>query len=216
MNFDEEHSGQANLTPDHSCHVPNTDSQEKSTHEQSCCDHSTNEQTPSGQPHLATRAKNTPYICPMHPEVHELHDDASCPICNMRLIETRRVAAWTCPTHSVIFERGEGVCPIDGEKLVRMNLGLAWTCPEHSEIDALNPGLCPIDNTTSLVQRLSPLPHEDHTPKHGGIFFMAPDNWHHIEGVYLGAVRIAVYVYDNYSQPMSAKAVHGRIVLEEK
>ena len=25
-----------------------------------------------------------------------------------------------------------------------------------------------------------------------------------------------MYVYDNYSQPMSAKAVHGRIVLEEK
>ena len=156
------------------------------------------------------------WTCPMHPEVHELHGDTSCPICNMRLIETRRVVAWTCPTHSVILERGEGVCPIDGERLVRMNLGLAWTCPEHSEIDALNPGLCPIDSTTRLVQRLSPLPHEDHTPKHGGIFFMAPDNWHHIEGVYPGAGRIAVYVYDNYSQPMSAKAVHGRIVLEEK
>ena len=156
------------------------------------------------------------WTCPMHPEVHELHGDTSCPICNMRLIETRRVVAWTCPTHSVILERGEGVCPIDGERLVRMNLGLAWTCPEHSEIDALNPGLCPIDNTTRLVQRLSPLPHEDHTPKHGGIFFMAPDNWHHIEGVYPGAGRIAVYVYDNYSQPISAEAIQGRIVLEEK
>ena len=84
MNFDEEHSGQANLTPDHSCHVPNTDSQEKSTHEQSCCDHSTNEQTPSGQPHLATRAKNTPYICPMHPEVQS-DEPVSCPSCGMAL-----------------------------------------------------------------------------------------------------------------------------------
>jgi hypothetical protein len=116
----------------------------------------------------------------------------------------------------VIFERGEGVCPIDGETLVRMNLGLAWTCPEHPEIDSLDPGLCPIDRATRLVQRLSPLPHEDHSPKHGGIFFMAPDNWHHIEGVYPGDGRIAVYVYDNYSQPISAEAIQGRIVLEEK
>ena len=158
---------------------------------------------------------NIAWTCPMHPEVHELHDDTSCPICNMRLVETRRVVAWTCPVHSVIFERSEGVCPIDGEKLVRMNLDLAWTCPEHPEIDSLNPGLCPIDRTTILVQKLSPLPHEDHTPKHGGIFFMAPDNWHHIEGVYPGAGRIAVYVYDNYSQPISAETVRGRIVLEE-
>ncbi|SUZ71485.1 uncharacterized protein METZ01_LOCUS24339 [marine metagenome] len=163
-----------------------------------------------------TTLPNIAWTCPMHPEVHELHDDTSCPICNMRLVETRRVAAWTCPVHSVIFERGEGVCPIDGERLVRMNLSLAWTCPEHPEIDTLNPGLCPIDRVTRLVQRLSPLPHEDHTPKHGGIFFMAPDNWHHIEGVYPGAGRIAVYVYDNYSQPISAEAVHGRIVLEEQ
>ena len=159
---------------------------------------------------------NIAWTCPMHPEVHELHDDTLCPICNMRLVETRRVVAWTCPVHSVIFERAEGVCPIDGETLVRMNLNLAWTCPDHPEIDSLNPGLCPIDRATRLVQRLAPLPHEDHSPKHGGIFFMAPDNWHHIEGVYPGDGRIAVYVYDNYSQPMSAEAVQGRIVLEEK
>jgi hypothetical protein len=162
-----------------------------------------------------TALPNIGWTCPMHPEVHELHDDTPCPICNMRLVETRRVVAWTCPVHSVIFERSEGVCPIDGERLVRMNLSLAWTCPEHPEINSQSPGLCPIDRATRLIQRLSPLPHEDHAPKHGGAFFMAPDNWHHIEALYSGAGRIAVYVYDNYSQPMSAETVHGRIVLEE-
>ena len=65
------------------------------------------------------------------------------------------------------------------------------------------------------MQKLSTLPHEDHTPKHSGIFFMAPDNWHHLEGTYPQAGRFVVYLYDNYSQPMPPGAAKGRAVLQE-
>ena len=154
------------------------------------------------------------WTCPMHPEIHETHD-VPCPICNMNLTQTRRADAWTCPVHSVILETEAGVCPIDGRDLIPIRLGLSWTCPDHLDVAELDPGICPVDEARQLVQQLSTLPHEDHTPKHGGIFFMAPDNWHHLEGTYPHAGRFVLFLYDNYSQPMAPGAAKGRAVLEE-
>ena len=124
------------------------------------------------------------WTCPMHPEIHETHAGGVCPICKMDLVETRRAEAWTCPVHSVILEAAGGVCPIGGRELIPIRLQLTWTCPDHLDVSSLQPGMCPIDGGQRLVQRLAALPHEDHTPKHGGTFFMAPDNWHHVEGTY--------------------------------
>ena len=155
------------------------------------------------------------WTCPMHPEIHATHD-GPCPICNMNLVETRRVEAWTCPLHSVILETEGGTCPIGGRTLVPLRLELSWTCPDHPDVTSLEPSICPIDGGRQLVQKLSALPHEDHTPKHGGIFFMAPDNWHHLEGTYPEPGRFIVHLYDNYSQPMTAGATKGRVVLNER
>lgn len=44
--------------------------------------------------------------------------------------------------------------------------------------------------------------HRDHTPKHGGIFFMSLDNVHHLEGVLLPPDRFCVYLYDAYTHPL--------------
>ena len=154
------------------------------------------------------------FTCPMHPEIHETHN-VPCPICNMNLVETRRAEAWTCPIHSVILEGEDGVCPIGGRPLMPIRLELTWTCSDHPEVTSSEPGICPIDHQQKLVQRLKSLPHEDHSPKHGGTFFMAPDNWHHLEGTYPDPGRFVLYLYDNYSQPMNTGVATGRAVLRE-
>ena len=154
------------------------------------------------------------FTCPMHPEIHETHN-TPCPICNMNLVETRRAEAWTCPIHSVILEGEDGVCPIGGRPLMPIRLELTWTCSEHPEVSASGPGICPMDGQRQLVQRLNSLPHEDHSPKHGGTFFMAPDNWHHLEGTYPDPGHFVLYLYDNYSQPMNTGIATGRAVLQE-
>jgi len=48
-------------------------------------------------------------------------------------------------------------------------------------------------------------PHMDHEPKHGGVFFMAPDRTHHLEGVLLPAGTFKVYLFDEYTRPVPAK-----------
>ena len=45
----------------------------------------------------------------------------------------------------------------------------------------------------------------DHQPEHGGVFFMAPDRTHHLEGVLLPAGTFKVYLYDDYTRPIPAK-----------
>lgn len=61
--------------------------------------------------------------------------------------------------------------------------------------------------------------HMDHRPKHGGTFFMASDNKHHLEGVLVteglpkGQREIRVYLYDEFTQPLASDVVIARAVL---
>jgi hypothetical protein len=45
--------------------------------------------------------------------------------------------------------------------------------------------------------------HRDHDSKHGGTFFMALDNLHHIEGALERPGIFRVYVYDAYTKPVN-------------
>jgi hypothetical protein len=59
--------------------------------------------------------------------------------------------------------------------------------------------------------------HANHNPRHGGLFFMAPDLWHHLEGAYADEV-MRIYLYDDYTKPLVPElrsAVAGRIVTKE-
>ena len=57
--------------------------------------------------------------------------------------------------------------------------------------------------------------HMDHTPRHGGTVFMAPDSFHHIEGTYPEPGVFRLYASDNYREPVDVSAWSGRAVTEE-
>jgi len=153
------------------------------------------------------------WTCPVHREVHS-DSEGTCPICQEILVQTLITQSWTCPLHSVITANEAGRCPICQRSLIPITMEIGWTCPMHQEIYELHEGICPICKM-DLVRKDRARPHEDHNPKRGGIFFMAPDNWHHLEGTYLEPGIFRVYFYDNYSQPITAKDFKGRIVLGE-
>ncbi|MBI3934788.1 MAG: hypothetical protein HY316_08845 [Acidobacteria bacterium] len=52
--------------------------------------------------------------------------------------------------------------------------------------------------------------HQDHASKHGGTFFMALNNQHHLEGVLDRPGIIRIYLYDSYTRPLSREEL-GRV-----
>lgn len=57
--------------------------------------------------------------------------------------------------------------------------------------------------------------HMDHSPRHGGTVFMAPDSFHHIEGTYPEPGLFRIYATNNYREPVDVSGWQGRIVTQE-
>jgi hypothetical protein len=51
------------------------------------------------------------------------------------------------------------------------------------------------------------MPHQNHNPQHGGVFFMAEDNIHHLEGVLVKPETFRLYLYDAYTIPLDPDSV---------
>ena len=68
---------------------------------------------------------------------------------------------------------------------------------------------------TCGVVDAAPGAHMDHSPRHGGTVFMAPDSFHHIEGTYSEAGVFRLYATDNYREPVDMSTWSGRVVLKE-
>jgi hypothetical protein len=68
------------------------------------------------------------------------------------------------------------------------------------------------------MDKMKMKPHMDHNSKHGGMFFMAMDEMHHLEGVLEPPGVFRVYVYDEYTKPLAKdkmKEVSGVVLLGE-
>lgn len=69
---------------------------------------------------------------------------------------------------------------------------------------------------TCGVVDAAPGAHMDHSPRHGGTVFMAPDGFHHIEGAYPEPGVFRIYATDNFREPVDVTLWMGRAVLEEE
>jgi hypothetical protein len=62
----------------------------------------------------------------------------------------------------------------------------------------------------------SPGSHMDHSPRFGGIFFMAPDAFHHVEGTHPRPGVFRLRIYDNFTELIDPSGADARAVLEEE
>jgi hypothetical protein len=153
--------------------------------------------------------------CVHHPDVIE-SAPGTCPVCKLALVPIRLAPAWTCPVHPAVIEDDRGACPICRRTLVPVTISMTWSCAGSKE-EFLEPGTCASGAPRTLKRGLRP--HGDHNPRHGGQFFMAADNWHHVEGIHPLPRVFRLYLYDDYARPLSAermKTVRARVVTRER
>ncbi|MFQ5790341.1 MAG: heavy metal-binding domain-containing protein, partial [Acidobacteriota bacterium] len=120
------------------------------------------------------------------------------------------VSVYSCPMHGHIEDPAWGRCPVCGMVLVRTTREFQWTCPDHPDILRSEPGECPYDRR-QLERRTVEMPHGDHNPRHGGMLFMAPDGFHHLEGTLSESGLFRLYLYDNFTKPIDATPFLARI-----
>ncbi len=157
-----------------------------------------------GAPPPAEKLPPLSYTCPMHPEILE-GKAGTCPICKMDLVPIRLDSVWTCGTKPLAIVRdGPGRCPIDGTALVQVTAVVSWTCAGGTG-ESASPGSCADGSAKTKTFALRA--HGNHNPQHGGLFFMAADAIHHLEGAYLSSGIFRMYFYDEFTKPQKLAAV---------
>jgi hypothetical protein len=62
-----------------------------------------------------------------------------------------------------------------------------------------------------MQMRTVPMAHGDHNPKHGGLLFMAPNGFHHIEGTLDEDGTFRLYIYNDFTDSIDATPFEARI-----
>lgn len=148
------------------------------------------------------------WLCPIHRDEQSVGPD-NCPVCDRDMVKRFLVSSYSCPMHSHIDQDHEGECPICSMNLVPTTRELQWYCPENPEILSPEPGECP--DGSSMHIRSVPMAHGDHNPKHGGILFMAPNGYHHLEGTLDEDGNFRLYLYNDFTKPINATPFEARV-----
>lgn len=148
------------------------------------------------------------WLCPVHRDEQSV-GPGECPVEGRDLVKRILVSSYSCPMHQHIDEDHEGKCPICSMNLAPMTRELQWFCPDNPEILSAEPGECP-DGSSMHIRSIA-MAHGDHNPKHGGVLFMAPNGYNHLEGTLDVDGNFRLYLYNDFTKPIDATPFEVRV-----
>jgi hypothetical protein len=156
----------------------------------------------TGKPEPPNELPPLSYVCPTKGEEGVLEEKPGrCRQSGVPLVPVRLVTAYSCLKFETFIQDKRGICAVDKSELVPITVSLYFTCKNDSKVRELEPGTCP--DGTARIKGYERRTHGDHNPRHGGEFFMADDNWHHLEGTFLRPNIFRVYFYDDFTRPLA-------------
>lgn len=147
------------------------------------------------------------YLCAVHPD-EQATGPGRCARCGRALVLRTLVSSYSCPMHPAIDEPRAGSCPICRMSLVRTTREVQWFCEDRADIVSSTSGLCA--DGRPMETRTVAMAHGDHNPRHGGILFMAPNGYHHLEGTLGEDGKFRLYLYDDFTRPLAVDAFEAR------